>query len=171
MLNRFPETTVITVSHHAANRINAVLDMSSLLGHVTSDSQLGKIPVYKDIRVMITQNRNKNLSIVNGRIATVVQLEGNTIFLRLRNGHIVHVYPVTFKQGNDTVTTTIPFMPAYALTIPKAQGQTLDKSIVWLDSPVLAPGGGYVALSRNHKLKNIHFMVPISSSQIIPVRL
>ena len=32
------------------------------------------------------------------------------------------------------------FMPAYALTIFTAQGQTIDKCIVWLDSPVLAPG-------------------------------
>ena len=176
VLNRFPQSTVICVSHHAANRINAaflnrILDKRLLLGHVTSDCQLGTIPLYKNMRVMITQNRNKALSIVNGRIATVEQLQGKTVFLRLRNGQIVHVYPVTFPDENGTLKTAVPFMPAYALTIPKAQGQTLGNCIVWLDSPILAPGAGYVALSRNRTLDNIHFMVGILSSQIIPVRI
>ena len=175
-LTNYPESTVITVSRHAANRINTVyitriLDKSSFLGHVTSDCELGEIPVYKGMRVIITHNQNKALSIVNGRIATVVQLERNTLFLKLRNGRIVHIHPVSFQNENNTVKTAMPFMPAYALTIPKAQGQTIDKCIVWLDSPVLAPGGGYVALSRNRKLENIRFMVRIWRCQIVPVRL
>ena len=175
-MTNYPESTVITVSRHAANRINTVyitriLDKSSVLGHVTSDCELGEIPVYKRMRVLFTQNQNKALSIVNGRIATLVQLERNTLFLKLRNGRIVHIHPVSFQHENNSVKTPMPFMPAYALTIPKAQGQTIDKGLVWLDSPVLVQGGGYVALSRNRKLENIRFMVRILHCQIVPVRL
>ena len=75
----FLESTVITVSFLGTNRINSVynwiLNKSSLLEHVTSDCKLGKIPIYKEMRVIITQNKNKALSIVNGQIGTVVQLE------------------------------------------------------------------------------------------------
>ena len=100
-LTYFPESTLITVSCHAAIRINTVyitriLDKSSLLGHVTSDCELGHIPVYKGMRVIFTQNQNKALCIVNGRIATVVQLERNILFLKLRNGRIIHIHPVSF---------------------------------------------------------------------------
>ena len=64
VLTNFPESTVITVSHPAENRINSVfinkiLQESTLLGHVTSDCELGKIPVFKGMRVIITQNENK----------------------------------------------------------------------------------------------------------------
>ena len=134
-MTNFPESTVITVSRHAANHINSVfinkiLQESTLLGHVTSNCELGKIPVFKGMRVIITQNQNKALSIVNGRIGTVVALERNTLFLKLRNGCIVYIHPVSFQHQNERVKTAMPFMPAYALTIPKAQGQTLEKCIV-----------------------------------------
>ena len=63
-LQNFPTSTVITVSHNAANRINnvvlnSIFDSSSCLGYVNSDCDLGRIPVYRGMKVMITQNRDK----------------------------------------------------------------------------------------------------------------
>ena len=170
-----PSSAVITVSQKAANRINQVvlghvLDKAMLLGHAQCDCQLGKIPIYKEMRVMITQNRNKRLSVVIGRVAHVVQMHGATVFLKLSNNNDVQVYPVTFPNEDGSLRTVMPFMPACALTIPKAQGQTLHQCIVWLDSHAIAPGGAY-ALSRCKKLNDIHFMVPIISSQVPPVSL
>ena len=127
-----------------------------LLGHAVCDSQMGKIPIYQGMRVMITQNRNERLCVVNGCLAQVGQvMHGATVFLNLSNNNVVQVYPVTFPDEDGFLKTVMPFMPAYALTIPKAQGQTLDKCIVWLDCPVIAPGGAYVALSRSKKLSDI----------------
>ena len=113
---------------------------------------------------MITQNRNKEQCIVNGRCAIVIQIERKTIILQLSNNNIVQIHPVSMKTESNTVKTTMPFMPAYALTIPKAQGQTLEKCIVWLDSKVVAPGGAYVAFSRCKSLKNVHFLTSICRS-------
>ena len=79
------------------------------------------------------------------------------------------MYPVSFPTDDGTIKTAIPLMPAYALTIPKAQGITVEQCIVWLDSPVVAPGGAYVALSRCRQEDNLRFMVPILSSQVTPV--
>ena len=79
------------------------------------------------MRVMITQNQNKQLSVVNGRIAHVLQMEGNTVFLKLANNNVVQVYPLTFPNEDGSLKTAFPFMPAYAPTIPKAQGQTLNE--------------------------------------------
>ena len=126
-----------------------------------SDCELGKIPLHKGMRGMVTQNRNKHLTVVNGRLAHVIQMEGNTLFLKLANENIVQMYPVSFPTDDGTIKTAIPLMPAYALTIPKAQGITVEHCIVWLDSPVVAPEGAYVALSRCRQEDNLRFMVPI----------
>jgi ATP-dependent exoDNAse (exonuclease V) alpha subunit len=78
---------------------------------------------------------------------------------------------VSFPTDDGTIKTAIPLMPAYALTIPKAQGITVEHCIVWLDSSVVAPEGAYVALSRCRQEDNLRFMVPILSSQVTPVSL
>ena len=77
----------------------------------------------------------------------------------------------TFPNEDGSLKTAFPFMPAYAPTIPKALGQTLNECIVWLDSPIVAPGGAYVALSHCRKLENIHFLTHILSSPVTPVSL
>lgn len=171
----FPTSTVITVSHRAANRVNNIVLQhmfgdTMLLGYIDSDCQLGKIPVYKSMRIMITQNRNKQLSIVNGRIGVVCQMQGTTVFVKLSNNRIVTLYPVSSVNSEGNISNRVPLMPAYALTIPKAQGITVDQCIVWLDSRTVAPGGAYVALSRCRNHKNIRYMVRMHPEQITPVK-
>ena len=107
---------------------------------------------------MITQNWNKQLLVVNGWVAHVLQMEGKTVFLKLANNNVVQVYPVSFPNEDGSLKTVLPFMPAYALTIPKGQEQTLDECIVWLDGSVVSAGRVYVALSCCRKLENVHFM-------------
>jgi hypothetical protein len=68
-----------------------------------SDCELGKIPLYKGMRGMVTQNRNKHLTVVNGRLAHVIQMEGNTLFLKLANENIVQMYPVSFPTDDGTI--------------------------------------------------------------------
>ena len=106
------------------------------------------LPIYKGMRVMITQNRNKQLLVVNGWVVHVLQMEGKTVFLKLANNNVVQVHPVSFPNKDGSLKTVLPFMPAYALTISKAQGQTLDEWIVWLDG---------VLLQREERMS--HFLV------------
>ena len=97
-LLKFPNSTVITVSNHAANRVNSVVinriaDKSKLLGYATSDCNLGKIPIFQEMR-------NKQQRIVNGRTATVPQMQGNTVILKSQNNNVVQVYPVSSLDEN-----------------------------------------------------------------------
>ena len=130
MLTKHP-CTVITVSHHAANRVN-----KAVIQNMFQDSDIGKIPAYHGLR-MITKNIDKLQSVVNGRIAEVVQMEGNTVILQLSNQTLVHVFPLSLKDAQGNIKTVHPLIPAYELTIPKSQGQTLEQSIVGLDNPLL----------------------------------
>ena len=46
--------------------------------------------------------------------------------------------------------TQLPLVHAWALTINRSQGQTLDRILVDLRAPSFSHGPGYVAISRVH---------------------
>ena len=103
------------------------------------------------MHVIVIQNRDKTNGLVNGQKATVVNIQGRTIFLRLPNSMIVQTYTVSAYKKDELHAShlhTYPFVPPSALTICKVQGQTLKDTIVWLDSVFVPAGVAYVALSR-----------------------
>ena len=114
--------------------------------------------------MIITQNRDKEFHVVNGQPATVVTMQNQTVFLKLPSKNIVAVYPVTNTVDRNR-TICHPFVPAYASTICKVQGQNLGKIILWLDSPLVPNGSAYVALSRIRQLKDLYFICNTSPEQ------
>ena len=170
-------STVMTVSKTGAQRINNIV-----VAHLFADQRpLSRIPctsvaesspIYplKDMKVLFTENRDKAARIVNGQEATINSAQNNTIVLRLPEGQRVFVYPVTHIEDERPVTY-YPFMPAYAQTITKSQGQNIKHLIVWLDSDLVPAGTAYVGFSRVRKRANISFLQPIHSHQVTPVRV
>jgi ATP-dependent DNA helicase PIF1 len=59
----------------------------------------------------------------------------------------------------------IPLLPAYALTIHKSQGMTLDSAVIDCKN-IFACGQLYVALSRVRKLENLK-VINFNKRQII----
>ena len=62
-------------------------------------------------------------------------------------------YPFPFKR------TQFPVRLSFAMTINKAQGQTLDFVGIYLPEPVFSHGQLYVALSRATSSKNIKILI------------
>ena len=60
-------------------------------------------------------------------------------------------------------TTCYPFPVAYATTMCKAQGQTLEKAILWFDIDHIPPGTAYVAHSRVRRLADTVFVTPLKT--------
>jgi hypothetical protein len=181
-IDKFPRATIITVSKRASQRVNDVVlrtyfKADKSLGTILMDCEDQPRELFKDMRVIITQNRDKKRGVVNGQPAVVRMRVNNTVVLRLPQGNNVGVHPVTSlsttqdEEGEDVTTkvTCYPFVPGYALTICKAQGQTLGQCIVWMDSDILGPGSGYVALSRVRTMNDIHFMTPLQQHHFKPV--
>lgn len=169
-----PEAVILTVSRNACLRVNHVISNALFadenpLDTVQCDDEMPPVPIYKDMRVMITQNRNKAAGVVNGQLATIHLVENNTVVLRLNSGRLVTTYPVTYDTPNGVRKTVYPFMPSYGLTICKAQGQTLNKLILWFDVDFVPPGTGYVALSRVKRLNDLLLLTKMTSCHIIPV--
>ena len=148
-----PNSTVMTVSHKGAQRINTIV-----VGHLFQGRPLTNIPCacvadsqpifpHRNMRVIFTENRDKAARVVNGQQATIVFSKKNTIILHLPEGQQVFVYPVTHME-DDAPVTRYPFTPAYAQTIIKAQGQNIQHLIILLDSALVPAGTAYVSLSR-----------------------
>ena len=75
-------------------------------------------------------------------------------------------------MGEKTVGSyeQLPLTLAWATTIHKAQGLTLEQAALDLTGGVFAPGHLYVALSRVRRLEDLYLMQPIKSGlgSIIP---
>ena len=163
----------LTVSRNAALRINRLIlenlfNANLLVGTVEMDNDEGPTNIFKGMRIMFTQNRDKKNGIVNGQPGIVYMMKGITVLIRLPNGKTVSVYPVSniINMSNQEenrekhMKKCYPFTPAYAMTICKSQGQTLDDVVVWFDVNCVGQGAAYVALSCVKSLQSSKFLTP-----------
>ena len=152
--NRQSQTSVMTVSRAAAQRINRIVVQQLFAGKeplsdVACAAVSGGPPIlpYAGMKIVINENRDKASRIVNGQDATLVSAQANTIILRFPDGDQAFVYLLTHHVKGEGDVTRYPFSSAYARTISKSQGQNLKHLLVWLDCPVVPARLAYVALS------------------------
>ena len=100
---------------------------------------------------------------VNGSLGTVRgfanENKGGWPIVEFENGNIVTMKQATWEMmDRDTVMASVAQVPlrcAWAITIHKSQGMTLDRAVMDL-SRTFAPGMGYVALSRVERMGGLY---------------
>lgn len=110
--------------------------------------------------VMSVKN-DQNRRYVNGSIGTVVDFEPGTDYpvVEFMNGKTVTMMPDTWElRDGDKKRASISQIPlrlAWAITVHKSQGMTLDAARIDLRK-AFVEGMGYVALSRVKNLSNLY---------------
>jgi len=107
--------------------------------------------------VMFVAN-NFSAGFVNGTRGTVVDFNANEPIIELKNGREVKVEPHGWTLEEDgkkrAEVSQLPLRLAWAITIHKSQGMSLDAAEIDL-SRSFTPGMGYVALSRVRSLDGV----------------
>lgn len=113
-------------------------------------------------RVMVTGNivgAHGQLAAVNGQCGTVVGFGAASVTVAMDAGETMVLEPRSWTfdpQRDDSATMLqIPLRPAYALTIHKSQGLTLDQAHIDIRA-AREPGQAYVALSRLRSLRGLY---------------
>ena len=112
--------------------------------------------------VMCTKN-NTQKGYVNGTLGTVVKFEAGTKYpvIETKTGERIVVEPMDWvveENGKQKASITqIPLRLAWAITIHKSQGMSMDAAVMDLRE-VFEYGQGYVALSRVRTLDGLHLL-------------
>ena len=107
----------------------------------------------------ITALSDKEIKVtVDGKEYTIEKNRWEEIKYTMVNGELTKEVTGVFEQ--------FPMKLAWAITIHKSQGQTLDSVLVDLGTGAFLEGQTYVALSRCKSLENLYLKYPIKSSDI-----
>ena len=134
----------------------------------------------RDAQVMFVRNDYPERRWVNGTIGVLTSLHDARISVRLDDGTTHDVEPIEWQDiryALDETTKTIveevvgtfiqfPIMPAWAVTIHKAQGLTLARVLVDLARGAFAEGQVYVALSRCQTMEGLSLRRAVRASEV-----
>ena len=190
-----PELITLATTNQAVTKINSRalerLPGKGKIAQAAIEGDFGSTSAYPadeelvlkpGARVMFLRNDTQGTDgprFVNGTLGTVLTIT-DTVTVDV-DGESVLVEPVTWEKvkyeyqaSTKTLTqdvvaefTQFPLRLAWAVTIHKAQGKTLDAAVIDLGSRAFAPGQTYVAFSRLTSLDGLYLTRPLTPADII----
>lgn len=115
------------------------------------------IELCEGAQIMVIANIDQDKGIVNGTRGVVMSLKNNKVIIKLVNKNLYDIeYHKCIHAENPEISVSyLPLKLAYALTIHKSQGATLDAVEIDIGKKIFAAGQAYTALSRARNLKSI----------------
>jgi ATP-dependent exoDNAse (exonuclease V) alpha subunit len=187
-----PDYIYLTTTNVSAARINNKnLELLfgedyTFIGQIEGEVPENNLPTEWEIhlklhaRVMLLNN-DPDKRWINGTLGYITKIDKEDIYVKLDNGeeHIISPYTWSYykyfynktkqKVEKELVGafTQYPIKLAWAITIHKSQGQTFERSVIWLEGRAFANGQVYVALSRCTTLEGVLLNRPIKPFDIM----
>lgn len=113
----------------------------------------------KGCRVMLLINLDFDKGLINGACGEVVEITSDSVIVRFDNGVEsaikTHRFEYYYNDKLQAAMIQYPLKLAYAITIHKSQGMTLENVVVDCNR-IFEQGQTYVALSRVKKLEGLY---------------
>lgn len=152
------EGTVLTYLATTVGKVSSDSIKNALTKMDANSQYVNKLELKVGAQVMLIANIDTEAGFVNGRLGIVKQLNTNTVTVCFKGGIIREIGRHEWKLENDEKISRsqIPLILAYAITIHKSQGSTLDSAYIDIGSSVFEYGQAYVALSRVKSLDALY---------------
>ena len=155
------------ITKKVINKMNADCNMTAGLE--------ARLSLAVGARVMLRRNIDTKAGLVNGAICAVLSIAAHHVTVQF--DHVSVPYHVEKVRSRFMVMKNFyvyrkqyPLILAYAVTIHKCQGLSLDCAIVDLSSEVFSEGMAYVALSRVRSLDGLFLTAFDPQSLTVSVR-
>jgi len=122
-----------------------------------------EVLIFKKGAVVMCTKNNPKEHFVNGTLGTVVDFDpfSKNPIIKTKNGRNILIAPMDWTiEENGKIKakiTQIPLRLAWAMTVHKSQGMSMDAAVMDLSS-VFEYGQGYVALSRVRRLDGLYLL-------------
>lgn len=193
-IEKLKHTTIIvrvnaqhSFSSDDSNTVGEVPDYMIPVNDVDAGGLKRHLLISEKARVMMTRNINAEQGLVNGAMGIVTEIifQGgipSVVFVKFDDPMVgktrcngqntlhtsIPIRPVESEclyHGRRVIRTQFPLILAWACTVHKVQGISLDKAVIDLGSSIFEYGMAYVALSRIRTISGL-FLIKFDPSKI-----
>ena len=123
----------------------------------------------KGAKILLTKNIDITLELVNGTLGKIEEINGENVLIKTEKGSRHWISKVIFSQESKDYKANrsqYPFKLAWAITIHKCQGLTLNSAIIDLTN-IFTKGQAYVGISRVKNIENLFIIGRIDYGKIV----